>query len=84
MIRVLIRAVPPGGFWEAGKFWPASETPAEVTPEELAILKATPFLVVIELSAAATKPKAEAPDMPDPVATFDISDGKASKRKRAG
>lgn len=60
MPRVVVKAVPAGGFWEAGQFWPANQdTHADVTPEQLALMKATPHLVVVEIPSSATPSPSE-------------------------
>jgi len=62
MPRVVVKAVPAGGFWEAGQFWPANQdTTADVTPEQLALMKATPHLVVVEIPGSASTPSEDTP-----------------------
>jgi hypothetical protein len=75
MARVIVRAVPPGGFWEAGKFWPAAETQADVSDDQLDQMKRTPHLVVVVLPAGASSAS-------DADATPAESPG--PKRRRAG
>lgn len=49
-MKVKVKAQGPHGYRTPGRYWPPTDTIAEVTPAELAQLKESPRLLVVELS----------------------------------
>jgi hypothetical protein len=56
LIAVVVTAIPTGGFYRAGRYWPPTPTEAEVSAEDLERLEAEPFLRVSEPDGEAKKP----------------------------
>lgn len=65
-IRVLVTARPEAGFYRCGRHWPASETEAEVSADELARLQAERKLSVRVAEDSAPPPPRARGERPSP------------------